>query len=508
MRHDKRRPFALAVMLVMSSLACSMPGANRTPLSVLPPPLTPGSAQPGPAGTPTPIPPTPTPWWVPSFETSGCQFLVPSGYDPTCGSLTVPERRDVPGSRMIRLHVAVFHCLGGPACQPDPVIHLSGGPGSYGLTLVPYMFNTGAAAILQNRDYVFFDQRGVGTSDPALDCNEGEQVADCRSRLVAAGIDLNAYNSAASAADIEDLRLALGYSQVNLHGVSYGTRLALTAMRDQPQGIRSVILDSTYPPQANLYVAWAASAQRAFGQLFAACTADPACSAAHPDLEAVFFQTIDQLNASSATVDAAGASGPVPMTVDGDKFMDTVYITMYNAANIPQIPRMIVQVHNGDYRLLSGRLVVYLDHSSSLGMNYSVQCYEEIPFSTWNDVLAGTAALAHPQVAYFGARLGYLYDLCKTWVTAPPPAIENQPVASPIPTLLLAGQFDPITPPEWADLAARTLPNSSVFKFANSGHWVLRSGPCGWDVVQEFLNNPSSRPGAGCVAGLGPPVFQ
>ena len=70
----------------------------------------------------------------------------------------------------------------------------------------------------------------------------------CHDRLVQHGVDLSAYNSAATAADIEDLRVVLGYSKWNLYGGSYGSRIALTVMRDFPQGVRSVILDSAIPP--------------------------------------------------------------------------------------------------------------------------------------------------------------------------------------------------------------------------------------------------------------------
>ena len=66
--------------------------------------------------------------------------------------------------------------------------------------------------------------------------------------------DLMAYNTASNAADINDLRLALGYDQVNLWGGSYGTRLALGVMRDYPEGLRSVVLDSVYPPDVDLYM--------------------------------------------------------------------------------------------------------------------------------------------------------------------------------------------------------------------------------------------------------------
>jgi pimeloyl-ACP methyl ester carboxylesterase len=502
----RANPAIIILALSLASLACNLTG--QRPAGTLPPVrIVTSVSTNAPTDIPTPAA-TSTPWWIPTFEPAACQFFVPPGYEPTCGYLSVPEDRGRPdAARFIRLHVAVFHCLGGPACRPDAVIHLTGGPGSYGLAIVSYMFDNGAAAILQERDYVFFDQRGIGTSQPALDCLEDEDAETCRNRLTADGTDLNAYNSAASAADIQDLRSVLGYSEVNLLGVSYGTRLALTTMRDQPQGIRSAILDSTYPPQVNLYVTWSANAERALNEVFAACAADPACNTAYPDLETVFYQVIDQLNDNPISVDVQGSGRFETMEVNGDLFMDAIFNSLYRTSGIPRVPKIIYQTRDGDYRLLATRLAIYLDRSSSLGMNYSVQCYEEIPFSTWDDVLNATANLEHPQSAFFSTRWEYFFELCKTWVTASPPAIENEPVSSPIPTLILAGQFDPITPPEWGDLAAQTLPNSTVFHFP-TGHWILRSGPCGWEVVQEFLDNPTVKPEAPCTLTLAPLTFE
>jgi pimeloyl-ACP methyl ester carboxylesterase len=501
MKRGKLYFSTILFLMMLAGVACDAAGQSpASPTAPGPPLLATTTLITGPAAA--------TAWYIPTFEEAACQFAVPTGYQPTCGYLTIPERRDKPGeSRMIRLHVAVFHCAGGAACKPDAVVHLTGGPGGHGLALIPYMFENGAAAVLQSRDYVFFDQRGVGTSEPALDCLDDEDAETCHNRFLSEGIDLSAYNSAASAADIQDLRTALGYDQVNLLGVSYGTRLALTTLRDHPEGIRSAILDSAYPPQANLYITWSASAERSFNAVFAACAADPACNAAYPDLEIVFFQVIDQLNASPVTADVQDEDEVIPFQVNGDLFMDTVFNSLYRADIIPIIPQMIFQVRDGDHSLLATRLVVYLGGGSSLGMNYSVQCYEEIPFSTWDDVLTGTQALEHPQTAYFSTRFEYFYQLCSTWNTASPAAVENQPVSSPVPVLILAGQYDPIAPPEWGDLAAQTLPGSYVFHFPHTGHWVLRSGPCGWEIAMAFLDNPTQRPDGQCIASIVPLAF-
>ena len=236
----------LVLCLLLSAFACNPPAmATSTAPSLPPPSSTPAaSASARPAITS-----------APRFEAAPCAFPVPRGYEPECGYLIVPENRARPDSQSIRLHVAVFRNRAGIP-NPDPVIKISGGPGSSGLNTTGFLLSGALDTVLESRDFVVFDQRGTGYSRPRLDCPErvaitpallgGRLSADesaqaildafrrCRERFMAEGIDLSAYHSAASAADIDDLRTVLGYEQWNIYAISYGTRLALTLMRDHP----------------------------------------------------------------------------------------------------------------------------------------------------------------------------------------------------------------------------------------------------------------------------------
>ena len=69
----------------------------------------------------------------------------------------------------------------------------------------------------------------------------------CRARLVEDGVELDAYDTPATVLDVEDLRTALGIDEWNLFGVSYGTTVALEVVRQHPESVRSVVLDSAYP---------------------------------------------------------------------------------------------------------------------------------------------------------------------------------------------------------------------------------------------------------------------
>ncbi len=306
----------LLICLVCLS-ACASPAS--IPVEDSRPTAQPASPRPLPANTVEPG----------IFQPAACRFVLPEGVrqseEVDCGNLTVAERRSQalgPSGRRIQLAVAIFHPPGG-ATHPDPIIFLSGGPGASILETMRYQYEwLTEPAFATGRDLIVFDQRGVGVSQPALDCPgydrlvvdlldrnwQGQPVSEdqistlilnelsaCR-RTLAGIADLTAYNSAASAADVNDLRLALGYEQVNLWGASYGSRLALEVMRRYPTGLRSVVLDSVYPPDVDLYAGAPANFSRALERLFSACAANPICDRAYPDLRNVFFETVQKLD--------------------------------------------------------------------------------------------------------------------------------------------------------------------------------------------------------------------
>jgi pimeloyl-ACP methyl ester carboxylesterase len=486
--------------------------------------MTCSGAWPGEAITPQPTASDPA--YRPLFEPGPCRVQVPATYRVECGTLVVPEDRSRPEGARVRLPVAVFHSPN-PDPAPDPVIHLVGGPGGDLLGAASFYLGVGGDAILETRDYILFNQRGTYHAEPALECpgmaeftvalgqeplawparqaRELEFLLGCQETLLAQGANLAAYNSAENAADVDDLRRALGYEQVNLYGISYGTRLALTVLRDHPQGVRSVILDSVYPLQVGLDETLAVNAHRAFQTLFEGCAADAHCRSHYPDLEAVFYRTVAALNTNPVTVQVQG--GTVDAWVDGDILMSAVFGTLYRADAIPWLPTMIYQASQRNYEPLRTPLEAMLDAGRiSTGMHYALQCHEEVAFESHQRALALAADLPPQVAAHFATS--QIFDLCASWGVGGAPSMEDQPVASAIPTLVLSGQYDPITPPGWGRLAARTLDHSFFFEFPGVGHGVIRSNDCGRQIGLQFLDDPTVRPDASCLDDLQGPTFH
>ena len=453
------------------------------------------------------------------FEKTTCWFKEPLGRDVECGWVTVPEDHAKPDGKTIKLAVARFKSDASTP-EADPVIYLEGGPGGSALKSYINQFDIFFGPLVEKRDVILFDQRGTGYSDPALSCpeykeavfemlpkdlttTESEATANkallaCRDRMVKEGVNLEVYNSAQNAADIESLRQALGYDQINLYGISYGTRLALTALRDAPEHLRSVVIDSVYTPQVDLYSQIPVNGERAIEALFKACAAEPGCAEAYPDLRQTFFDLKAQLDKAPVTFTVTLNSGEKrEVLLNGDGLLGLTFQSMYATSIIPMLPRLIYDLRAGNTDLAAGLQGEFLSQYNKInvGMQHAVQCKEELPFVTQAQI--EEVLKQHPDYAALGSR--GIIELCKAWGEKPAEPIENQPVKSDVPTLVLSGEFDPITPPTWAEEAAKTLSQSFYFNVPRAGHGSSISEDCPRSILLAFLDNPTQKPDSACL---------
>jgi pimeloyl-ACP methyl ester carboxylesterase len=335
---------------------------------------------------------------------------------------------------------------------------------------------------------------------------------ECRDSLTAADVDIAAYNTVENAADVADLRTALGYEEWNLYGISYGTRLALEVMRDHPEGIRSVILDSAFPHQVDSMVAGPGAARRAFEKLFAGCAADAACAADYPDLETVLWEQVARFNAEPVMLQITYIDGRrFDALVDGEGLLGTFFQALYSAEVIPLLPAIVSEIAADDYRnftTLVANFTAVLEFVS-FGMHTSVQCREEVAFA--DPAAVDAAAAAIPDFgALFVDETGSAADgfaLCEMWGAGAADALENEAVMSDIATLVLAGEYDPITPPDWGRMAAAGLASSFFFEFPGLGHAVSVADECPLSIALAFLDDPADAPSDACLAQMRGPEF-
>ena len=456
--------------------------------------------------------------YTPVFDTAACQFDKPLGYEVECGYLTVPEDRSQPEGPTIRLHAAVFKSFS-PDPASDPVVHLYGGPGGSLLDNVAFYLQAGGDEILRKRDYVLFNQRGTRYGEPFLDCpgamdqvwdearvglNHAERSARgvefmlaCRQELMNQGINLGAYSSVENAADVRDLSLALGYDQVNLYGVSYGSRLALVVMRDHPSIVRSAIIDSGYPMQIYINNEFALSAARAFDLIFDGCTSDVNCSEQYPDIEATFYRVIDKLNADPASITLSKGT----VFIDGDNIIDLTFgslYTFYGSDGVTWIPHMITVADEGNLSYLSPAFeVMFAEDDFSEGMYYSIICREEVPEGSYEIARALAADL--PEQIRDHYVTPSMFAICEVWNSGETQPVDKDPIVSDIPALVLSGKYDPITPPPYNRIVAQTLSNSFFYEIPGIGHGAMRGSDCALAIGLQFLDDPTTEPDASCL---------
>ncbi len=469
-----------------------------------------------------------------AFKPAACMFDVPTGLTEgsslECGYLTVPEQHAVPDGPSIQLAVAIVKSITTPAAASDPLVMLQGGPG--GSTIDTYIQLIGLGRLNElrmDRDLVLFDQRGTLYSKPALTCPEQLKLTEdtierrvprdeayrlslaatsaCYERLVAEGVNLAAYDSVENASDIEALRIALGYQQINIYGVSYGTLLALHTMREHPQGIRSVILDAVVPTQTNFILEAPRSQDRAFTELFAACVADQGCNTAYPNLEQVFFDLVAALNREPARVLLTDpeTKKSYNAVIDGDTIQSLIFQLLYSTEIIPALPHVIYAMRAGDFSFMQ-RIApqILFDRTFASGMYESVICAEDADFQSSALDVQGI----RPQFAEYATEDAENFlQGCQIWNVTPLDPSVDQPVTSTIPTLVLNGRFDPITPPANGIEAARTISPSYVYTFGYSGHGAATTGSCPESIMRQFLRDPSRAPDSACIADKPAPTF-
>lgn len=481
-------------------------------------------------GTVLALPQRPTAQTRPSsrFVPAPCPTRPEELTDARCGFLVVPENRAHPSTRNLRLAVAIVPSVS-PRPHPDPIVFFAGGPGVDAIGDIPQLTE---AHLNRDRDLVVMSQRGTLSSQPALTCPEidrfyqqrvhllydapstgrsyAQAAARCRDRLTAQGVDVAAYNTSESAADVADLRTALGIRRWNVFSHSYGTELALTYMRMFPEGIRSVTLDGVVPPSvATPGWTWS-SVKESFDNILKSCAAQSSCRQRYPNLGATFLRLVRQLEAHPVTTNVTVAqAGMVKVVLDGGALLNWMVRASHEAAVFPLAVDELA--HGRPRRIAEQWAAMRLPGTEGVfahGLSLSVWCSEWVPYETPRDQLAHglrafpglpRSVLAQPP------QLAFLRQACQAWDVPKAPAAVRAITRSSIPTLAISGSFDAQTGAGWGRYAARTLSRSTVVTLAGLAHGTFIN-PCAAQVITSFYDDPED-PDTGCVASVKPAPF-
>ncbi len=441
-------------------------------------------------------------------RSSSCAFTVPPALVGSrylvCGYVVVPELHSQPNGHTLRLAVQVYKRYTGPSPVSAEIL-LQGGPGGSSEVFAQlFSYRSIRTSFTSSHDVIIFDQRGTGHSQPSLACPAASPSAlDCARTLESQGINLAAYNTAEDAADVNDIRIALGYAKLDVYGVSYGTLLAQVLMRDHPEAVRDVVLDSVVPLGLNADLGAPASFSNALTNLFNACAADATCNASYPNLHAVFSRVVARLNSRPASISATDpASGQtISQSVDGNTLVQILHEGMYYSSEIGALPLLLYQINDGNYAILSQILSDNIGTNESVSdvVYYSVECSDMVRALTADQINTALVGVL-PEIAK--AERTTITDsqsICPNWpgnnFNAPP----LDPLYSDLPTLVLGADFDPVTPPLYSREVNANLSNSNYVELPADAHASALSDLCPFSLMVGFLDH-ATVPDTSCVA--------
>jgi pimeloyl-ACP methyl ester carboxylesterase len=420
-----------------------------------------------------------------------------------CYRLSVPENRADP-SRFISLRIVVLAATG-PNRVPDPIFYLAGGPGQ-AATSVMTARELVDASLGENRDLVFADQRGTGGSNdlacqfygPPENTNSYfqqflpiDKVKACRAALEPT-TDLTQYTTEASVDDLEAVRAAFGFAQINLVGGSYGTRLAMEYVRRYgPAGrVRTVVLESPVSPSDHTPENFGQLATRALDGVFDECAATPACAEAFPQIREESQAVFERLRAGPVTTTASHPSRTArgTVTLTRNHVAEAIRYMLYSAGGASMVPLYLHEAFTGNYAPIADFLIRWRADGTFDGLYLSITCAEDVPF------VAADAAERDEPTFLGGYRVREQRAACAEWPHGTRPAVAAQPVTSAVPTLITSGALDPVTPSSNAEVIARTLSHSLHVQIPFSGHTPagLSGLACLNTVKRTFIDRAST----------------
>ncbi len=426
--------------------------------------------------------------------------MSPDSIEAQCALFAVPEDRSQTNGRKVNLNIAWLPATSESDQAPDPLFFLAGGPGQAAVESYP-MLDSVFKEVRKHRDVILVDQRGTGKSNllackmedaddssmPDIAAAEAAAVK-CAAEL-SAKADLRHYTTSDAVADLDSVRQAIGAAQINLVGVSYGTRVAQQYAMHHPDNTRSIVLDSVVPNTLQLGNIFARNLDDALALQFALCSKAPACKGKLGDPRAELDQLLTKLRAAPVEVAYRDATTgeQAQATLSADMLAGLVRMYAYMPAAGALLPKLIHEANNGRYAGLVSLAQMMrgdLEDSMAMGMQFSVICSED------NESMVARSEDAD---TVLGNRMAEsMAAMCKVWPKGNVPADFHKALATDVPALVLEGEFDPVTPPRYGEEVIKTLPNGRLFTLRGQGHNVIGAG-CMPKLFAQFIEKADAK---------------
>jgi pimeloyl-ACP methyl ester carboxylesterase len=391
------------------------------------------------------------------------------GINARCGTFVVPENRANPEGRTIGLNVVVVPAFLEPA-RKDAVTFLAGGPGD---AATEQAFGQGwqSSGLRSNRDLLLVDQRGTGGSKRH-------------------GGDVTQYGTRMAMDDLDAVRAALGYRQLDVIGSSYGATAAQVYLKLHPASVRTLILTGATAIDVPYYDRYAVNAQRALDQLAALCASDAGCRRAFPDWERRFGRLVKAWNEDPAN------------GMTGDELASIVQTMLRDLNTAVSIPLVVSRAADGDYAPLREQGSGGLDVDLNL-MGSSIWCNEP-----WAG-LDATGPWGTDFDSYTTAQIAEFREACSSVPKrAERRSLWTLPSSSRVPVLALIGGADPQDPVENLSDLKQHFPDSRTIVFPHTGH-EFHIGSCADRIIVDLVERGTTKglDTTGCVGAVVVPPF-
>ena len=451
----------------------------------------------------------------PFYETEKWdEYQSPEEAGLICGNVTVPLYHEEPEKGSIKIPVAIWPDYNAEEAT-DPLFVSQGGPGGSTLDIYPDMFYS--YSLGGQRDIVFIDQRGTRYAEPSLVCPEQmdyfltsspeerqddngylQALRSCRERLMTEGVDLEAFTTAQIAGDFEFVRKILGYEKYNFYGVSYGTRIGQYLAAYYPDQLRSLILDSVTPIPFDAPNRTFSTYNRVLTEFINNCNEDLLCSEQYPDIILRFNNLLDRLEEKPALIKIRdpNSKDTIVEEIDGEEFYAYVFQSFYMDDNYAALPYIIKQAeqYNFDPYIFIDEMTTF-EEVDSPGLYFSVVCSEHEPFA----LQVPGEPLIPGAIEWEKQDLEYMEEACGIWNVNPTPQNLETTLISNVPALLLSGNFDPITPPEYAEQVLDSFPLGQHLVDPVGAHGVAFLDYCTIQIFHDYLENPAADLDATCL---------
>jgi pimeloyl-ACP methyl ester carboxylesterase len=441
--------------------------------------------------------------YTPTIEPCPCLMKTDTRLRTVCGNLIVPENREKPGGNKIKVPF-VFAWKPGQDSTHNIILFTTGGPGYSTINpgdSLPYN-----SPLLTFGGYIYFDQRGTKNATPCLDCEGIDEaikrsytenlsrdsliriaVTNCRNKFIKQGIDLSAYNTLESAADINDLRKALHIESLILNGVSYSGGLMLTVARNYPEGIKSLILASPLPGFVNYEEHALFNVNEALDRIFNIVESDSLQNSRFPNLRQHFQKYFESISGKHFSISYQEKENvkPVNILYTKNELLDAIINKITNQ-DFQSVPAIMMDIVNGKHEKYVREVLDEKfsgNKALSYGMRLSVYCSEQIAFADQDLIKKQDNIL--PWLAGYPVN-NVDEKICDCWKVKPEPRSAKTSVYSNIPALISMGDLDPWTRPIYSRLIKRTMPNSQLLMISGKAH----GAGYGQGYLGTFIQDP------------------